>query len=74
MRVGCRCRPARHLALDDPARRLEVQHGDLRLQQRGVHPLALARDLALEQRHQDALAPEETGAQVATGMPTRTGP
>ena len=45
----------RHLAFDQPARGLEVEHEDLRLQQRGLHPLALARALALEQRDQDAL-------------------
>ena len=38
-----------HLARHRPARGLEVEHGDLRLQQRGLHPLALARDVALDE-------------------------
>ena len=56
-----------HLAVDQPARRLEVEHDDLGLQQRGLHPLALARDLALEQRDQDRLRGEEAGAEVGDG-------
>ena len=38
-----------HVARHQPARGLEIQHGDLRLQQRGLHPLAFAGDLALQQ-------------------------
>ncbi len=44
----------RHLAGDEIARRLEVEHGDLRLEQRGLHPLPLARFLALQQGDEDA--------------------
>ena len=59
----------------EPARGLEVEHEDLRLQQRGVHPLALAGCLALEQRDQDALGQRTAaGERSAIGMPTRTGP
>ena len=65
----------RHLMRDQPARRLEVEHRDLRRQQRALDPLALARHLALEQRHQDAHARQKMPAdRSATGMPTRTGP
>ena len=39
----------RHLVRNRPARRLEIQHRDLRRQQRALHPLALARLLAFEQ-------------------------
>src|SRR5262245_34016022 len=49
----------RHLALHQPARGLEVEHEDLRLQQRGLHPLSLARALALEQRDQHAVRAEQ---------------
>ena len=56
---------ARHLARDQPARRLEVEHGDLRLQQRGLHPLAFARHLALQQgderAHGGVVAAREIG-------------
>src|SRR5437899_1485314 len=38
----------RDLAVDEPARRLEVEHRHHRLQERRVNPLALARPLALE--------------------------
>jgi hypothetical protein len=33
---------------------LEVQHGDLRLQERGLHPLPFAGDVAFEQRDERA--------------------
>ena len=56
---------ARHLARHRPARGLEVEHGDLRLQQRGLHPLALARDVPLDQRdertHGGVVAAGEVG-------------
>jgi len=55
---------ARDLAFVQPARRLEIQHEDLSLEQRGLDPLALARDLAFEQRHQDALGAEDAGGQI----------
>ena len=55
---------ARHLVADRPARRLEVQHGDLRRQQIALHPLAFARLLALQQRHQDAHRAEDAGGQI----------
>ncbi len=53
-----------YVVIDQPARRLEVQHEHLRLQQRGLDPLALARVLALEQRDQNALRREQAGAQI----------
>ncbi len=43
-----------------PARGLEVEHENLCLQQRGVHPLALARRLPFEQRHHDTERAEQT--------------
>ena len=55
---------ARHLVADRPARRLEVQHGDLGGEQVALHPLALAGLLALQQRHQDAHRAEDAGGQV----------
>ena len=51
-------------ALHQPARGLEVEHEELRLQQRGLHPLPLARLLALDQRHHDAVRAEDARAQV----------
>ena len=54
----------RHLAPHQPARGLEVEHEELRLQQRGLHPLPLARFLALDQRHRDAVGAEDAGAEV----------
>src|SRR4029079_19804263 len=44
-------RLAGHLALEGHARALEIHHVDHRLQERRLHPLSLARLLALEQRH-----------------------
>ena len=38
----------RHVLFHQPARGLEIQHENLRLQQRGLHPLAFAGDLALQ--------------------------
>ena len=60
--IGARLR--RHLMIDQPARRLEVEHRDLRLQQRGVHPLPLAGALALDQREQDPLREIHAGGEV----------
>ena len=54
----------RHLLRDQPPRRLEVQHLDLRLQQRGVHPLPLPRPFPFEQRQQDALRQQHPRRQV----------
>ena len=54
----------RDFAGHQPARGLEIEHEDLRFEQRGVHPLPLARLLALEQRHQDALRQQDAGAQI----------
>ena len=58
---------ARHLAGVEPARGLEVEHEDLRLQQRGGDLLALARLLALQQRHQDAERAEQAGGEIGDG-------
>jgi hypothetical protein len=57
----------RDLAAHQPARGLEVEHRQHRLQQRGVHPLADAGRLTLQQRHQDALGEEDARAQVGDG-------
>jgi hypothetical protein len=53
-----------HLALDQPARRLKIEHEDLGLEQRGLDFLALAGGLALQQRDQDAHGAEQPGGQV----------
>src|SRR5256712_10555380 len=53
-----------HLVAHQPARSLEVEHGEHRFQERGVHPLALAGGLALDQGDQDALSQEDPGAEV----------
>ena len=55
---------ARDLALHQPARRLEVEHEDLRLQQRGRDVLALPGFLAFEQRDQNSHGAEQPGAKV----------
>ena len=49
---------------DQPARRLEIEHRDLRRQQRAFDPLALARHLALQQRDEDAHRAEDAGRQI----------
>jgi hypothetical protein len=54
----------RHLVRDGPARALEVEHRDLRRQQRAFDPLALARHLALQQRDQDAHRAENPRRQI----------
>ena len=55
----------RHLAGEQPARRLEIEHEHHRLEQARVHPAALARALALEQRHHDGERQEVAGREVA---------
>ena len=52
------------LARHQPARPLEIEHKDLRFEQRGVHPLPLARIFALDQRHNDPLRQQQPGAEV----------
>ena len=49
----------RHFALDQITRRLEIQHENLRFNQRGRYPLALARALALQQRQHDAVGEQQ---------------
>src|SRR5262249_37410408 len=46
---------------------LEVEHGEHGLQERGVHPLALAGALALDEGDQDALGEEDARAQIRNG-------
>ena len=55
------------ILVHQPARGLEIQHEDLRLQQRGLHPLAFAGNLALEQRGQDAHGAEQPRGEVGDG-------
>ena len=57
----------RHLLAHQPARGLEVEHGELRFQQRGVHPLALPGGLALDERHENALGEEDARAEIGDG-------
>jgi hypothetical protein len=52
---------ARHLAVLEEARGLEVQHEDLRLQQRGLHPAAAPGLLALVERHHHAQRQQVAG-------------
>src|SRR5262245_878644 len=59
----------RHFALHQPARRLEVEHEDLRLQERGRDVLAFLRPLALEQRNHDAERAEQPGTEVRDRNP-----
>ncbi len=54
----------RDLAFDQPARRLEIQHGDLGLEQRGVDEAAFAGALALQERHHDPLGQEAAGREI----------
>ena len=58
---------SRHLMRDCPARRLEVQHRDLRAQQGTGDPLALARLLSFQKRNQNAHRGENTGGQIGDG-------
>jgi hypothetical protein len=55
---------SRDLALDQPARCLEIEHENLRLQQRRCDMLPLAGLLALEQRHHDTHGAEQAGAEI----------
>ena len=52
------------LALHQPARGLEVEHEDLRFDQRGVDPLALAGALAIVEREHDRLGEQQARGQV----------
>ena len=54
----------RHLARHQVARGLEVEHEDLRLQERGLHPLPAPGPLALVERHQDAHGGERAGREI----------
>ena len=54
----------RHLAADQIARGLKVEHENLRLQQRRLDRLALAGFLAFEQRGEDAERGEQAGGQI----------
>ena len=56
------------IAFVQVARRLEVHQRDLGMQQRAVHPLALARALALQQGQQDADRRVDAGAAVGHGQ------
>src|SRR5208337_5444856 len=53
-----------HLAADEPARALEVEHEDLRLQQGSRDMLPLFRLLPLQQRHQNTERAKQAGAQI----------
>ena len=50
-----------------PARGLEIQHEYLRLQQRGLDPLALAGDLAFQERRENANRAEQPRREVCDG-------
>src|SRR5215475_10188515 len=65
-----------NLARIEPARGLEIEHEDLRLQQRGGNLLALAGLLPLQQRHEDAEGAEQAGGKVGNGNadPHRSSP
>ena len=53
-----------HFLAHQPARGLEIEHRQHRLEQRGVHPLALPGGLALDERHQNALGEQDARAQI----------
>src|SRR5471032_2057499 len=53
-----------NLVGDGPAGGLEVEHKDLRLQQRRVDPLSFARLLALKERHHNAERAEQSRGQI----------
>ena len=66
-RHACRvivARLVRDLAFGQPARRLEIKHEDLRLQERSVEPLPLAGFFPLNECHQHAERAEYAGSQV----------
>ena len=54
----------RHFAGHQPARALEIEHENLRLQQRGLHVLALAGFFALQQRRENAERRKQSGAEI----------
>jgi len=57
----------RNVLFHQPARGLEVQHEDLCLQQRGLHPLTFAGDIALQKRREDADRAKQPGGEVGHG-------
>src|SRR5581483_9544385 len=57
----------RNLLVNGPARRLEIQERQAGLDQRGLHPAALARSLAIEQGDQNALGEERAGHDIGDG-------
>src|SRR5215469_9992725 len=59
----------RYLALHQVPRRLEVEHKNLRLEQRGLHPLAFAGALAVEQRHDNAVSEQQAGRGIVDRNP-----
>ena len=59
----------RYFLFQQPARRLEIQHEDLRLQQGRLYPLAFARHLSFEQCGEDAQGTGQPGAQVGDRHP-----
>ena len=54
----------RHIAIDQPARGLEIEHEGLCLQQRGMDPLPLAGFFPFQQRQHHALGSKQTGGQI----------
>ena len=60
-------RLARHVAVHGVARGLEIQEEDAGLHQRGLHPLAFAGPLPLEQRQHDAVGQQRAGHHVRDG-------
>src|SRR4051794_16451694 len=60
---------ARNIVLHEPARRLEVEHEELRLDQRGVNPLPLAALLALQQRQHNAVREQDARGGVVDRNP-----
>ncbi len=59
----------RDLLVDQPPRRLEVQHEDLRFEQARVHPAADAGAGAVEQRHRNAEREQIAGSEVGDRQP-----
>ena len=54
----------RHFLVDQPSRGLEIEHENLRLQQRRLNVLTLLRRLALEQRRHDAECAEQSRGEI----------
>lgn len=50
-----------------PARGLEIEHEDLGLQQRGLHPLAFAGNIALQEGGEDADRAKKSGSKIGDG-------